>query len=103
MSNPFEIPVGDEQFVKCQDCGQIMDERVGCTKTRFLNPNGGESIDRIPHNKDHCQLPEGTPCHDCNVGLDQYHHPGCDMERCPLCGGQVISCGCLNSTNLKTV
>ena len=34
-------------------------------------------------------------CHDCNVQLAAKHHPGCDMERCPKCGGQLISCGCL--------
>ena len=22
------------------------------------------------------------------------HHPGCDMERCPLCRQQALMCGC---------
>lgn len=33
-------------------------------------------------------------CHDCNAEEGQYHSPGCDMERCPFCGGQLITCGC---------
>jgi len=38
---------------------------------------------------------EGNRCHDCNIAPDGYHHPGCDMERCPRCSGQLITCGCL--------
>jgi len=33
-------------------------------------------------------------CHDCDIEEGQLHKLGCDMERCPNCLGQLISCGC---------
>jgi hypothetical protein len=35
------------------------------------------------------------PCHDCGVVQGQFHvGVACDVEECPRCGGQVISCDC---------
>lgn len=33
-------------------------------------------------------------CHDCGVEEGELHEMGCDMERCPFCGRQLISCDC---------
>jgi TIR domain len=35
-------------------------------------------------------------CHDCAALVGQYHVFGCDVEECPMCGDQNISCGHIN-------
>jgi len=33
-------------------------------------------------------------CPDCAAEPGRPHEPGCDVERCSLCGSQVIGCDC---------
>jgi hypothetical protein len=70
----------------CKWCGQDMMEASRCTHNDAVEYPDGTRLDTMPAEK---------KCHDCNVDAGQKHHPDCDMERCPQCDGQLISCGCL--------
>jgi rRNA maturation endonuclease Nob1 len=67
----------------------------GCTLTKVRDTLGTVYL-RTPYENEMVE-PERRidhRCHDCGVKFYQIHHNGCDMERCPKCGGQFIWCGC---------
>ena len=45
------------------------------------------------------QCGEPRNCGDCGAVPGAYHIPGCDVERCPSCNGQAISCDCIYTFN----
>lgn len=54
----------------------------------------GEELRRLRYGRDGSAGARRYNCHDCGVIYGQLHVPGCDMERCPACRDQAISCEC---------
>ncbi|TDI17450.1 MAG: hypothetical protein E2P05_02240 [Acidobacteria bacterium] len=80
----------------CKDCKRGMYESDGCRK--FVIPmKNGTTVDPIKHGKETRADwgRDGHRCHDCGAKVGHYHHPGCDVEECPGCGGQLIGCECV--------
>jgi len=61
----------------------------------------GTVYPRIPFGdmRDGYPVADDEHCRDCAAMKGELHVPGCDVERCPACGGQAISCGCLDDAH----
>lgn len=60
----------------------------------FVDVDGTE-YERVPYGKEEgWEGRKPTNCHDCAALPGQFHGPGCDVERCPKCRLQFISCDC---------
>lgn len=75
----------------CDTCNRVMDPGVGCTHTHVrLEPEGSPWVKRLFVGEGDDW---GAPvCPDCNAGEGRPHHDGCDVERCPNCGAQMLMC-----------
>jgi hypothetical protein len=104
-----ETPVGEPAI--CEYCGKPMAEGSCCLPSVFIGEDGTEVpvykwgeeprqpvtedwLKRTGHTREEAEaiLKEVyiSSCGDCACGVGQYHHVGCDTERCPICGGQAL-------------
>lgn len=85
----------------CTTCDrEMMGSVLGCTGAVFeFRGCGSEPVKFNPlrHGQEtrYCEPLGPEPCHDCGAPIGTFHHPGCDMEECPKCLRQAISCDCL--------
>ena len=73
---------------QCSDKKRISGSTVFCHGKEYKRILNGYSVTGDLY----CDYDE--PCHDCGVTFKQYHHWGCDIEKCPACGGQLTDCDC---------
>jgi hypothetical protein len=78
----------------CDGCGQEMLEHVGCDVTWILFDDARYDRVRYGNEDGDWGAKRGKLCGDCGVPPFTFHHPGCDIERCPKCGDQQITCWC---------
>lgn len=83
----------------CWSCKKEMSDAsvTTCTGNTIIKFPDGKTLQPIPYDPKDARFPRWFRCPDCNVVPGGIHHPNCEQELCPNCGGQLLTCPCFDS------
>jgi hypothetical protein len=77
----------------CFWCNADMTAAISCIIDAFHR--NGVRFDMVAYGDEYGRATSGERCADCGVVGGGWHHVGCDLQQCPACDRQLLSCGCL--------
>jgi len=79
-------------MANCFWCNNDMNTGISCTADALHTK--GRRVELAPYGGEPGVRRRKSRCGGCGVTPGGFHHPGCDLQRCPVCRGQLLSCGC---------
>lgn len=76
----------------CQLCGGRVGSTVGCRTRTFNFKNKAYRRIKVGDPGDDFAGKPGAVCPECYAQEGRWHHWKCGIERCPICGEQLIAC-----------
>jgi len=95
--NDLDDNIDEEIGMICEFCNGDITKTIGCTLPAFLHKGKEYKRFIVGGTGDFFEddgAGEDARCGDCGAKYGHYHHNGCDCECCPICDGQLLSCGC---------
>lgn len=77
----------------CAYCKLEMTQAEGCVSTPIVI--AGVGYEPVRYGQERPRWRPRQRCGDCGTLPGGVHHHGCDLEQCPRCFGQSITCDCL--------
>ena len=88
-------PKGAELVPIATTVSEDWSRRIWAAQRDTTRTIDGTTHKRIPYGSEgRGWFSDARTCGDCAASRGQLHVPGCDLERCPACRGQIITCGC---------
>lgn len=87
-------------------CAPGWGEKLAKAQTYVALVAGKDEFPRIPFGQEPWTLAYGegqTLCGDCAAHRGQFHALSCDIEQCPRCANQLLSCDCFGGRTLTVV
>jgi hypothetical protein len=81
-------------MVMCQQCKGEMTDGISCLSDPISMGGGLFEPIRWGSERQTTRWVIDFPCRDCSTPIGGVHHPGCCIERCPVCLGQALGCPC---------
>ena len=84
-TTPAELPV-------CKLCGGRIGTTIGCKTRTITYKNKSYKRIKVGDTGDKYEGKEKAICKSCNAHFGRWHHYGCEIEVCPVCGKQFSIC-----------